>query len=210
MKRIVLPASHKHKQDLFVYWLEHHDITWAVRQNDGSFTVVSVLKPEIERELVLLLKSLFPGATVTEEDVPKVEKVTVPLTWYQYRTKVRALTGKWITTDIHDTILGFAEADGKFTMGIRRVEYRETKKRDVVTGTKIEIITIHQTENKWVKEIMTLDTELAPDSLKFGTVLNPTEYWHKLQAELPHFVESLTPSEQSTLAYVAKLGKLVK
>ena len=164
-------------------WLDKHNVTFT-KLEDG-FSLFGCT-PDMLKLVTQCAEILSPGFDLCEkvfEVAPEVpESSTDAVTWYQYAARVTAITGVRMSLNEMDVPLRWSEdTNGNFSYLIKRVTFRETTRRYIVTGTSLVMtrVTRESPKHNWEVDEISTECELEADLIKYGGVVTPSEYWKR-------------------------------
>jgi hypothetical protein len=186
MYQIVAPRATTFQTDTFTSWLDKRNLTWT--QNNGT---INLWCDDATLEVVKACCDAIFGAFTLSLGVPTVPAAIEGTdadtpSWYQYAARVGAITGQVIRTGEMDTPVRWTEKGDDYIFIVKRVAFRETARRYIVTGTHLEMVRLYRVGNKWETDITRMPCELAPDLIKFGNIVTSSQYWQRRADNAAH------------------------
>jgi hypothetical protein len=186
MYQIAAPQASTTQHDSFTRWLTNKNLTWTQTDSTINLWCDDATLENVKRCADAIFGTFTVSVAVptmaahVEADAPQ------PLTWYQYSAHVGALTGQVIKAGEMDTPVRWTEKNGDYIFIVKRVKFRETARRYVVTATYLEMVRLYRVGNTWETDITRMPCDLAPDLIKFGNIVTSSQYWQRRSENAAH------------------------
>lgn len=181
----IFTSTDKNQQvrEQFTTWLDNKKFVWT--ESGDEIRLFNLSDADLDR-VHACADALFGAFTMTcaqPASAPASASNTAPdtLSWYQFTAVLAAVSGKAYKLGELDTPLRWSmdRDTGTFLFQVKRVEFRETTRRYIVTKTELVYTKVYLEGKSWVSDEIRLPIEKAGDLVKFGGVVSPEQYWQR-------------------------------